>query len=577
MKKNTINEIFLYILGLGGSIYLGFFIKTNFIEEFGIDFINDGFFIFMAVLVFLYILRRIIKQREVLKELNDILNFFNSLPKEDYEDKNIMYEKLVMEFGKINEKGNNIYRILNKIFGFYSSSISTNGVDGIKKYQQNIDAGDFFNGDSLLNEKINSKLYKYIPQLLVGLGLLGTFYGLSRGLATLNLANSSDMSQINQLIDKLKTSFYTSLYGMYFSIIFTVIMTIFLGEIEHKIVNLKNKLNLIFYDNSNIAFEKLREDIEEIKISNGEMATKIANSIDDGLGKYQKEIIDLLQNSVGKLSSGLSDTFETTINESMEKIFTSDFIEKFENIKNELIEVSEQNNTFIASYKEEIEKIVENSVKFKDEYIKTTDVMLDKFSNIQESLAQKIGEFNKIFNNSMDMYNKLNEFYEKNKLILVENNKLFYKFENISNQMNGFILTSQEVSTIWNEYKDTFVELKNNISESNKDYSNTLNKVSEEYGKLIDSRTLEYTKNINTGIVQLFSEYEENLIAVIDKFNGALKSFSNDLEKRYEEIEKIAMVAKTNNENANENKKLLEKLDKKVNPLIELLEENLGE
>ena len=514
---------------------------------------NDLFFYGMFVCFLGFIFHRKNQDKQVLDELKKSIDFLNS---QELSNSRENYNRINDEFFN-----NKKYSILIKIWRNYNSSMIEVEEKGMNIFCQTSDAENFYNNDVLLKERMNTKILNYVPQLMVGLGLLGTFLGLSMGLSDLNLKDSSDISQVNQLIDGVKTSFYTSLYGMYFSITFTILINLHLGEIEKKILELKDRLNSIFHKNNGSEIvQEIKKEIAQIRISNEGMASTITNGISQEMDKYReanelslKEITELLGTKIGGISQGLSGSFEKTMGESLEKIFSSNFIEKFENIKNQLIEVSEKNNLFISEYKNEIKEIAYSTGEMKDSYVDLTTQMVDDFNAIKSNLEEKFTQFKVIFDNSLEMYENLNEFYAKNSSILNESSELINKFEIVTQNLNEFMITQADTTKLWESYKNSFDninsaisdnmknydeliryelnEYQKVISESGKLYENIISKNSENYGELIDKRTLEYTKNINEGITTLFSQYEDNLVSVIDKFNGALKAFNENLTK----------------------------------------------
>ena len=110
---------------------------------------------------------------------------------------------------------------------------------------QTVDAELFFNDSTLLKEKMNKRLLDYVPQLLLAIGIFGTFLGLVLGLSGLDLS-AGDNTQLNNLIDGTKISFLTSLYGMYFSIAISTLMNFHIGDYEENILKIKNNLNKVF-------------------------------------------------------------------------------------------------------------------------------------------------------------------------------------------------------------------------------------------------------------------------------------------------------------------------------------------
>lgn len=552
------------------------------------NFANDAFFYGILFLFVGFIVHRKKRDKQILKELNESISFLNS---QDFINSNNNYIEINEEFFN-----NKKYKELSKIWKSYNSSMIEIEEKSINFFCQTIDAENFYNNDVLLKERMNTKILNYIPQLMVGLGLLGTFLGLSMGLSGLNLKNSGDISQVNKLIDGVKTSFYTSLYGMYFSITFTILINLHLGEIEQKILELKDKLNSIFHKNNGSEIvQEIKKEISQIRISNEGMASTITNGISQEMYKYKeanetslREITELLGSKIGGISQGLSGSFEKTMGESLEKIFSSDFVEKFENIKNELIEVSQKNNMFISEYKNEIKEIAYTTGDLKDSYVSLTTKMVDDFNEIKNNLEEKFTQFKVIFDNSLEMYKNLNEFYTKNSSILNESVELIEKFENVSNNLRGFIAVQDSTTKLWESYKGSFdninLSISNNmnhydeliryelneyqkvISESSELYKNIISKNSESYGEVIDKRTIEYTDSINKGTKDLFNQYEDNLVSVIDKFNGALKSFN-------EKLVKMEVAINNNNKTAEINERISEENAKSIKQLSKLKQE----
>ncbi len=580
-RKDKINEFPIPIWGIILSIF------ALVIKQFLLDgalfsnWTNDIFFYGMLVCFISFIWFRKNKDMLILKELDGSILFLNS---QIFTNSSESYNYVSDEFFN-KEK----YSQLNKIWKVYNSSIVEIKEDGKHFICQTIDADNFYNNDVLLKERMNTKILNYIPQLMVGLGLLGTFLGLSMGLSNLDL---KDNSGINQLLDGVKTSFYTSLYGMYFSITFTILINLHLGEIEKKILELKDKLNSIFHkNNGSEIIQEIKKEIAQIRISNEGMAESITNGISQEMDKYKeandtslREITELLGSKIGGISQGLSGSFEKTIGESLEKIFSSDFIEKFENIKNQLIEVSEKNNMFISEYKNEIKEIAYTTGDLKDSYVNLTSKMVEDFNEVKDKLDEKFTQFKVIFDNSLEMYENLNEFYEKNSTILNNSSTLVDKFENVSNNLNEFMAVQDNTTKLWESYKNSFDginsaisdnmkyydeliryelnEYQKIISESSQLYENIISKNSENYGEVIDKRTIEYTDSINKGTKDLFNQYEDHLVSVIDKFNGALKSFNDKLGKMEEAINNNHKTAEINAKVSEENKESIKQLSK---------------
>ena len=81
-------------------------------------------------------------------------------------------------------------------------------------------AESYFN-QTLVQKQINVEFWKSIPGMFVGLGILGTFVGLTLGISDFNFSSSDKiLVSIETLIGGIKTAFLTSLHGIFLSIIF---------------------------------------------------------------------------------------------------------------------------------------------------------------------------------------------------------------------------------------------------------------------------------------------------------------------------------------------------------------------
>lgn len=148
--------------------------------------------------------------------------------------------------------------------------------------QANKDVADFFHHDSTIGPWIDARFYSSIPTHLSGLGILGTFCGLSSGiyLARFGLAGGQ-MDEIQnslvQLLNGASLAFWTSITGILTSIIFTRFER---GTIKHlqKQVN-----NFAFNLQDKIAFRTPVQTAQkqiEISYQTNQLLEKVVTSLD---------------------------------------------------------------------------------------------------------------------------------------------------------------------------------------------------------------------------------------------------------------------------------------------------------
>ncbi|PSF29691.1 hypothetical protein C7H19_24245 [Aphanothece hegewaldii CCALA 016] len=97
-----------------------------------------------------------------------------------------------------------------------------------------------------------SSSLRFIPSILVALGVLGTFYGIQEGLSKISLTSvgqdsSNLLASSVQLLEGMKTAFSTSLMGLGSSSIFTIFLAYKEKDRRSDIVELRSELDKIAF------------------------------------------------------------------------------------------------------------------------------------------------------------------------------------------------------------------------------------------------------------------------------------------------------------------------------------------
>ena len=86
------------------------------------------------------------------------------------------------------------------------------------------DIGDYINKE-YIDSVAAKNILSTIPGVLTGLGILGTFLGLSIGLQSFSTGTSAEiMESIAPLMNGIKVAFHTSVYGMVFSLLYNWVL-----------------------------------------------------------------------------------------------------------------------------------------------------------------------------------------------------------------------------------------------------------------------------------------------------------------------------------------------------------------
>ena len=196
------------------------------------------------------------------------------------------------------------------------------------------DIEDYINQE-LIDDTISRNVLNLVSGTMTGLGILGTFIGLTLGLQSFNAGSASEItSSIAPLIQGIKVAFHTSIYGMVFSLIFSFIykskidetteaMDRFLNAYEHYVVpDTKNESQ-----RQMLAFQKtLADGITEIGSSfSYVVAEKVDEIMTPQLDRMNRTIEDFAQVATRSQVEGINavvDKFLREMNRALDGAFT---------------------------------------------------------------------------------------------------------------------------------------------------------------------------------------------------------------------------------------------------------------
>lgn len=220
----------------------------------------------------------------------------------------------------------------------YSKTIN---IDTSKGKKSNIPASEFINDFSVCKyNKLNLRMLDTAAGTLVGLGLLGTFLGLTLGIKGFDSSNTERINEsIQGLLAGMGTAFLTSLLGMTFSILFTVADKALRHRLYKDVKELTDKLDFEYYiddlvlaniNQQNIVnqlYKALKNDLQQqtLEIANkltytnteGQNVT-IGNAIREILTENTKQSKALMSFSTD-LAMELNQGFDETLSRQMQQ------------------------------------------------------------------------------------------------------------------------------------------------------------------------------------------------------------------------------------------------------------------
>lgn len=414
---------------------------------------------------------------------------------------------------------------------------------------QTVDAELFFNDSTLLKEKMNKRLLDYVPQLLLAIGIFGTFLGLVLGLSGLDLS-AGDNTQLNNLIDGTKISFLTSLYGMYFSIAISTLMNFHIGDYEENILKIKNNLNKVFKqalaERSLIKIEKelgmiksmsgeIKNINEGMSVAIGKELISVIQSYNETNEKYMEAVTQIVKTNISGLAESVSSLFE----EKMQKIFSEEFVSKFENLNKNTLEIATNNNRNIEEYKNEIEKI-SNSISITTETLTSfCNGALKNYENVVEKYDERFNNMLNLIDNSKQNYQEFLVLLKESSNILKVSNKYISKTDDTFKLINKFLEQENSLVNFWEQNKEIVSNLNQNLENFFDKYQeklNNLNIVSSKHFDEIQEGVVKVQKELTDNINEFSIKYGNNLVSLNEKSSDNFEKIYSRFGEVYEEL-----------------------------------------
>lgn len=199
-----------------------------------------------------------------------------------------------------------------KIAKIAESYARTICIDITEKKQTNTPAFEFFSEFSTCSAyKINLRQLDTATGTLVGLGLLGTFFGLTLGIKDFDSSSTQNIQKsIQLLLSGMGTAFITSLVGMFLSMIYSFCDKYWRNRLSKHLYTLTNKLDSLYYID-----DRTLDDLNEQAL-----AKSIASTMKEVVENEIRSVINVLNEKLAyNNESGESTTVANAIREMLKE------------------------------------------------------------------------------------------------------------------------------------------------------------------------------------------------------------------------------------------------------------------
>ena len=282
---------------------------------------------------------------------------------------------------------------------------------------------DYINDDTVTHGPGNATLAELIPNLLTSLGILGTFMGLSRGLSSLNFADSAKLVEgIPVLLEGMRFAFGTSVAGISCSIVFNMLNRISQGSSYRAIDDfvtsftqlamsrpLDNDVQMIIQNQDrNYMLQGINDTLadrlaENVGRSITRAMTPVSDSMDrfiigatrnqiDGVNRIVARFLDEMDRSLGNQFSAMSAAMDAvTQNQISAAQQTGETVSAARDIVDNARALQEMTDHILDKFDAYMSGI--NQVRERDEnYEKRTAELLNRMQQENKDLAVLIGK-----------------------------------------------------------------------------------------------------------------------------------------------------------------------------------------
>lgn len=376
--------------------------------------------------------------------------------------------------------------------------------------ENSLDADYFFNERTLASH-VGSKFYSAIAGILLGLGLLGTFFALYVALINLNLQGDNLKESIRHFISMVGVKFTASVWGILLSVSYTFIEKYLEGSLTKRIHRLQEMIDDIFK-------RQTAEQNLYIIANEAEQQTRALNSLAETLTQKISEqfnpIISQMNNHLQQMPEHISAAIGESLKEPLAVLS--------QNAKNAVESQSENLNTLIQTFIEKIDNAAGQQAK-----------------NIQSLMANTTQELTFLIDN-LNKYNQQMILQQQK-----QDEKLIKTFEQMQYILDDIATkTASNMNNIYSKQQEVMHQQHNFIIEESKNITSNMQKLIENISEHHLSQE-ESVKNVIEEIKSMHQELFDSNRAFIKEIEEKNKAVLEDI------MQKINLIQSLINQSAN--------------------------
>lgn len=385
--------------------------------------------------------------------------------------------------------------------------------------KNSIDAEYFFNKSTMINH-LGSKLFSAIPGVLLGIGLLGTFFGLYFALINLNIAGDSEVlkESIKNLINLAGVKFAASIWGLLLSVLFTLADKILEANLDTKLEKIQNTVNELFTRETaeQNLIKILEQNIQQSAALNG-LATSLTEKISAELNLSFIPKIESMNSHFANLPSTLSHSLQGVFEKPLENLSDT--------IKNISSSQAEQST-------DALKKIIETFVDRLDSAAGNQGESLKKTTEQSQEIMMSVSKhLEETFSSMRTMFDQQYAISKERDQKILDD---LLEIKNSQSQMMQDL--SSSVTT---NIKELNTKVADSIEQLVKIIEST-SRSQEESTKSSQESLSENTSAVISSAKKVIEQYDGHMQTMEDKLNHLLETMANEVDRIAQGIQKSA-------------------------------------
>ncbi len=251
-------------------------------------------------------------------------------------------------------------------------------------------------GIELIDRVIHAERLSQVPGVMTGLGILGTFIGLSLGLQSFNTGTTAQITgSIEPLMNGIKVAFHTSIYGMVFSLVFNYVYKRRLDEAETALdIFLRNFRKYVLPDTEKEGINKLFDMQKEQTVAIIALTEALTVRLPEGLKEYLEPRLDHLDDTIDSFS----------------RVATRNQMDQMERIVDKFLK--EMNNTLGSSFSN-LSKVVNQSLYLQESNEEQLKGIYSKNAMAAESMQKTVEEMEQVAERLKDVSTAVEKYVKE--------------------------------------------------------------------------------------------------------------------------------------------------------------------